>query len=351
MVEVYAVGRIMQRRQVVGYKLLNLEDMSLKIYSLDNIRHLLKSGNTIGNLYLNGEEIEEYFCSRTLTEYSQNGKRIGKARDTFLTVYTDSCSASVSHYHSSEVYFSGDELIEIKDLLNLNYIEHYDVEDLDECLPFVNNSPIDMYVKNFQGYYSKLNHSSKCIPGFSQSLNNMGILRCALKEPVDTISIEFCRALESISLLEDGDLNELVITDACGALLPNSITRMNLDKVIVGKTSVCSNAFKHCNIEMVDLKNIGRNSKDDIFKNCKVNHLVLPKWYDSWEILNCFEDMIQKLEITNTACSNSVWEIEVKDKLWFRKVETLLLPIDFDYEQEKSLREELTDVKVIRKTS
>lgn len=353
MVQVYAVGRIMKRREIIGYKLLNLDDLSLKDYKLEKIVELLKKGNTIGNLYYSTDEgcVKEYFCERTLTEYTQNGRRIGKGRDTFLTVYTDSCSAGLSHYHSSEVYYSRDGLVEIKDMLNLNYIEHYDVDNLSECMPFMNDEPIDMYVKNFKSYYNKISKSAQYQEsGINLSLSDMGMLRAIISKPLDEFKIDFCRALEQIELVEDGEIKSVVVSDACGAVLPFCFTNMKLDSVVLGSSSICSKSFENCDIEVVDLRNIHRNSRDDIFKNCRVEHLILPKWYDSWKILDCFKDKIEVLELTNTACTNSIWEIAVKDKLWFRRVDTLLLPVNFDFEQEKTLKEELVDVNVLRRS-
>lgn len=353
MVQVFAVGRIMQRRNLIGYKLLNLDDLSLKDYKIEKILSLLKKGNTIGNLYYSEEEdcVKEYYCERTLTEYTQNGKRIGKGKDTFLTVYTDSCTEGLSHYHSSEVYYSKDGLVEVKDMLNLNYIEHYDVDNLSECMPFMNDEPIDMYVKNFQKYYDRISESEQYKEsGIKVSLTDSGMLKAVISKPLDEFKVDFCRALEQIEIIGEGAVKDIVVSDACGAVLPSSFKNMKLDSVVIGDCSMCSKSFVDSDIEVVDLRNIHRNSKDDIFRDCKVEHLILPKWYDSWKILDCFKDRIGILELTNTACTNSIWEIKVKDKLWFRRVDTLLLPVNFDFEQEKSLKEELVDVNIIRRS-
>lgn len=347
MVQVFAVGRIKHRREIVGYKLLNLDDLTLKDYSLERIISLLKSGNTIGNLYYDKEndKIGEYYCSRTLTEFTQNNKRIGKGKDTFLTIFTDSCSAGLSHYHSSEVFYSREGLFEIKDMLDLNYFQHYDVDSLKDCMPFLNDEPVDMYVKNFISYYNKLNKDSNSI---HYELSNMGMLKLNILEDINELKIDFCRALESLSSNEISKLNKLLITDSCESILPGSISNFKLNNVILGKSSVCSKSFKNCNIDFIDLKFILPNSKDDIFDNCVVKHLKLPKWYDSWNILNNFEDGVETVEITNMSCTNSIWEISVKDKLSFRKVKNLILPVDFDYEQENALRESFHDINIIR---
>lgn len=347
MVQVFAVGRIRYRREVVGYKLLNLDDLTLKDYSLERIINLLKSGNTIGNLYYDKEsnEIKEYYCSRTLTEFTKSNKRIGKGKDTFLTIFTDSCSAGLSHYHSSEVFYSREGLFEVKDMLDLNYIQHYDVDSLKDCMPFLNDDPVDMYVKNFMVYYNKLNMESESI---FYELNKMGMLKLNILTDLDELKIDFCRALESLTIETDKNIKKLVISDSCESVLPNSIVNFKFDEVILGKSSICSKSFRNCEIGFIDLKLIHPNSRDDIFDNCIVKHLKLPKWYDSWDILNYFNGMVDTIEITNTSCTNSIWEIGVKDKLSFKKVKNLILPVDFDYEQENSLRESFTDVNIIR---
>lgn len=353
MIQVYAVGRVVDRREVIGYKLLSLEDYNVHDYSIEKIEQLLKGGNTIGNLYWDKKEqcVKEYYCERTLTEYTKAGKRIGKGKDTFLTVNTDSCQAGLSHYHSYEVYYSKDGIVESNDMLNLNYVEHYDVDNLSECMPFMHKEPIDMYVKNFMAYYRKISESEEYQKyGLSFDMNNMGMLRARLEHNLDTLSIDFCRAFEDLHITSDVAVKNLMISDACGAILPESIKGLKLDSVVVGNTSLCSNSFVNCNIGMVNLQAINRNSKDNIFKNCKVSHLILPKWYDSWAILDCFKSPIDVLELTNLSCTNSIWEIAVKDKLWFRKVNTVLLPVNFEFEQERTLREELWDTNVLRRS-
>lgn len=351
MVEVYAVGKIMKRRDLIGYKLLNMQNYSVKDYSIEKIKKLLSNGNIIGNLYLENEEIKEYFCESILTEYSNNGKRIGKPKDTFLTVYMDASLAGLKNLHSSEVYYSIDNIVETRDMLSLNYMKHYEVDNLKECLPFLNDKPIDIYVKRYQEYYELLtNKNKKHNIEYDVKLNNMGGIVYNITGSLESLKIGFCRGLEKLNFIdENSHINNLDVTIDCGVILPGAIhdtsfQNCNLD------TCICSKAFMNCNINIMNVKKAGRASKDDMFYHCNIHHLVLPSWYDSWNILETI-DNIDILELTNLTCTNSIWEIKVKDKLLFRKVDALLLPQDFDYEQEKILREELVGIDIKRKLS
>lgn len=349
MVEVYAIGKIVKRRELIGYKLLNMQNYSVKNYSIDKIKELLSKGNVIGNLYIEDNELKEYFCTQILTEYSSNDRRVGKPKDTFLTVYMDASLAGLKNLHSSEVYYSTDNIVETKDMMTLSYMEHYDVDNLNECLPFLNDKPIDMYVKKYQDYYKSLTLKNKRNNiGYSVELNNMGGAVYCIFNDLNELKVGFCRGLEKLNFEElNIHIDNLYINKDCGVILPGAIHNTDFKNIIID-TCVCSKAFMNCNIERVNIENVLRASKDDMFFHCNIHHLILPSWYDSWSILETI-DNIEILELTNLTCTNSIWEIKVKDKLLFRKVSTLLLPPSFDFEQEKLLREELVGVDIKRK--
>ena len=82
--KVYAIGRIKEKRKLIGYKLLNLSDYSIKNYSITSIQKLLGDGAIIGNLFLDTSgNIEEYFCSDMLLEYKKKKKRIGFSKNVY----------------------------------------------------------------------------------------------------------------------------------------------------------------------------------------------------------------------------------------------------------------------------
>jgi hypothetical protein len=351
-VQVYAVGRIVQRRKILGYKLLNIKDYYVKDYSIDKIKSLLKSGNTIGNLYLDKEsdEVCEYYCSKTLSEYTQNGKRLGSGKDIFLTICVEASTAS-GKYHTNEVYYSEDGLLRVMDILSLNYTQHYDVINLEECIPFLNKEPVDMYVKNFHTYYSKMNNEHGDEVGKHLYLSNMGFLRYKISKSIEDLSIDFCRALELLDVSNNATITNMYISDKCESILPGAIHDLDLENLKIDCVDVCSSAFQNCNIKVVDIKGVDRDTKSDLFTHCNIEHLILPDWYDSWEILKSFDNSIHILEMTNTSCTKSVWEISLQDKKLLKKlVDILVLPSDFDFEQESVLRDELgSDVQITRR--
>lgn len=350
MAKVYAVGRVKDKRKLYGYKILNLEDYSLHDYSVDRLKELLSKRNIIGNLYIEKDgSLAEYHCSGMLPEYNMKGKRIGAGRDVYLTLsFAPSAigSDSSGRLVKNEVYFSKDELVETIDLIELQYKD----PDAYLELPFMNNYPVDRYIESYARAYEALNNSTTNVNHIRYKIDNFGKLTCKVPAEVDKLVLGYCKGFEGLYF--DGTtatINNLIVSGTCEALLPNAIQECYLKNVKVSSSILCQQVFKNCRIDSIDLSDINVESKLLLFDNCKIQHLVLPKWYDSWEFLDAIEYPIEEVELRNTNCTTAIWEISTKNKLQFKKVMKLILPSDFEEQQEDELRRLLPTMKIVRK--
>lgn len=338
--KVYAIGRIKEKRKLIGYKLLNLSDYSIKNYSITSIQKLLGDGAIIGNLFLDTSgNIEEYFCSDMLPEYNTKEKRIGFSKNVYLTIAFTATAIS-------EIYYSKDELIEIIDLSALQVV---DAESY-LSLPFMQNSPVDRYIKSYMSIYDKLNEDVSNIDNVQYTLDNLGRLTCKIEHSIRNLKIAYSNALYTLSSSDDkAVIDNLKVDGSCGAILSGAIQDIYIKNVVIDNSIICPVAFKNCRLDTVDLRMANIESRLNAFDNCKIKHLILPRWYDSWEFLDSLPYPIDCVEITNTNCTTSIWETTTKDKLQFKKIMELVLPMDFEYEQEKELHKLLPNLVITRK--
>ena len=205
-------------------------------------------------------------------------------------------------------------------------------------------------MENYQRAYQNLNESEKNIYNIQYNMDNFGKLTCKVPKKLDRLTLSYCKGFES--LYSDSDMfmiGNLEISRTCEALLPNSIQDCYIQNLHVDGSILCQQVFKNCRIDRVDLRTINIESKLLLFDNCKIQHLILPKWYDSWEFLDVMDYPIDIVEITNTNCTTAIWEISTKNKLQFKKIVELLLPSDFEEQQEEELRRLLPNLPIARR--